>query len=81
ERQDAMYKLVDEKLDLMLVVGTQATLYIYRRLQRNVEFPHIGLKHGELVEQENFLPDGPITIGMTSGASTPYKLTLLKLLI
>ncbi|KAE8708408.1 hypothetical protein F3Y22_tig00110342pilonHSYRG00064 [Hibiscus syriacus] len=48
ERQDAMYKLVKEDVDLMLV-------------------------HGELVETENWLPEGHITIGVTSGASTPDK--------
>ncbi|PSN05789.1 4-hydroxy-3-methylbut-2-enyl diphosphate reductase, partial [filamentous cyanobacterium CCT1] len=29
--------------------------------------------HGELTVTENWLPDGPITVGITSGASTPDR--------
>ncbi|MBD1836919.1 4-hydroxy-3-methylbut-2-enyl diphosphate reductase [Coleofasciculus sp. FACHB-64] len=91
ERQDAMFQLVDEKLDLMVVIGgfnSSNTTHLQEiAIERKIPSYHIDsaerigpgnrVEHkplgGDLEVQENWLPAGPIVVGVTSGASTPDK--------
>jgi 4-hydroxy-3-methylbut-2-en-1-yl diphosphate reductase len=91
ERQDAMFEIVEEKLDLMVVVGgynSSNTTHLQEiAIERDIPSYHIDsadriltnncIEHKplgkELEIQENWLPDGEIVVGITSGASTPDK--------
>jgi 4-hydroxy-3-methylbut-2-enyl diphosphate reductase len=91
ERQDAMFQLVKEKLDLMVVIGgfnSSNTTHLQEiSIERSIPSYHIDSAerigpgnrvehkplHRELEVTENWLPDGPIIVGITSGASTPDK--------
>lgn len=94
ERQDAMFDLVKEKLDLMVVIGgfnSSNTTHLQEiAIEYNIPSYHIDsaerigpgnrvvhkpLSHdlNYLEVQENWLPAGRITVGITSGASTPDR--------
>lgn len=91
ERQDAMFKLVEDRLDLMVVIGgynSSNTTHLQEiAVERQIPSYHIDsadrigpgnrIEHKplgrDLETQENWLPDGPIVVGITSGASTPDR--------
>lgn len=91
ERQDAMFQLVDQSLDLMVVVGgfnSSNTTHLQEiAIEQGIPSYHIDsverivsrdrIEHKPLNREieiaENWLPDGPIVVGITSGASTPDK--------
>ncbi|MEY3768510.1 MAG: hypothetical protein RLZZ11_1580 [Cyanobacteriota bacterium] len=91
ERQDAMFALVDEPLDLMVVIGgynSSNTTHLQEiAVSRGIRSFHIDtperigpgnrIEHmplgGELEVVAPFLPEGPLRVGITSGASTPDR--------
>ncbi|WP_320675220.1 4-hydroxy-3-methylbut-2-enyl diphosphate reductase [Prochlorococcus sp. MIT 1341] len=91
ERQDAMFSLVDEKLDLLVVIGgfnSSNTTHLQEiAISRGIRSFHIdtperiadenSITHKplgkEMVCEQNFLPEGDINVGITSGASTPDR--------
>jgi 4-hydroxy-3-methylbut-2-en-1-yl diphosphate reductase len=91
ERQDAMLKLVEEDLSLVLVIGgfnSSNTTHLQEiAIDRGIPSYHIDsaerildrdrISHKPLGKEieiaNNWLPDGKITVGVTSGASTPDK--------
>jgi 4-hydroxy-3-methylbut-2-en-1-yl diphosphate reductase len=91
ERQDAMFKLVEDRLDLMVVIGgynSSNTTHLQEiAVERSIPSYHIDSAdrigpgnrvehkplHRDLETQENWLPEGKLTVGITSGASTPDR--------
>ena len=91
ERQDAMFELVDEDIDLMVVIGgfnSSNTTHLQEiSIERGLVSYHIdgperigpGNRivhkplHADPIPLEDWLPPGPLVIGVTSGASTPDK--------
>lgn len=91
ERQDAMLELVEEKLDLMIVIGgfnSSNTAHLQEiAVERELPSYHVdsverilsenSIEHrqlnGDIETSEQWLPDGKIIVGITSGASTPDK--------
>jgi 4-hydroxy-3-methylbut-2-en-1-yl diphosphate reductase len=91
ERQDAMFQLVDEPLDLMVVIGgynSSNTTHLQEiSIERKIPSYHIDsadrIGPGNQVEHKplnqsltitsNWLPEGPLVVGVTSGASTPDR--------
>jgi 4-hydroxy-3-methylbut-2-enyl diphosphate reductase len=91
ERQDAMFSLVDEPLDLMVVIGgynSSNTTHLQEiAINRGIRSFHIdtperisadnSIEHKplgqELIREQDFLPGGTVTVGITSGASTPDR--------
>jgi 4-hydroxy-3-methylbut-2-enyl diphosphate reductase len=91
ERQDAMFALVDEPLDLMVVIGgynSSNTTHLQEiAISRGIRSFHIDtpgrigpgnrIEHmplgGDLEVVAPFLPEGPLRVGITSGASTPDR--------
>tara|TARA_Y100001968_G_scaffold330917_1_gene384024 strand:- start:145 stop:1359 length:1215 start_codon:yes stop_codon:yes gene_type:complete len=92
ERQGAMFSLVDEPLDILVVIGgfnSSNTTHLQEiAISRGLRSFHIDTPEriGELdntithmplgeslTSEVNFLPEGEVCVGITSGASTPDR--------
>ncbi|GKA05508.1 4-hydroxy-3-methylbut-2-enyl diphosphate reductase, chloroplastic-like protein, partial [Tanacetum coccineum] len=73
ERQYAMYKLVEEKMDLMLFIDNAQKIGPGNRIAYKLMVNGSNLT---LVDKDNWLPKDHVTIGVTSGASTPDKVVV-----
>ena len=92
ERQDALSELLNEKMDLLLVVGgynssntshlaemgeAKIPTYFVRgadKLESAIQITHYNLHRKSEIVTQNWLPSGPITVGITAGASCPNNL-------
>ena len=92
DRQDALQKLLNEPLDLLIVIGGynssntshlaemgEAKLPTYfiknaAKMASDKLIVHWNLHLHKEVQTENWLPSGPVTIGVTAGASCPNNL-------
>ena len=92
ERQDALGRLLQEKMNLLLVVGgynssntshlaemgeEKLPTYFIRsasKLESAARITHYNLHEKREIVTENWLPDGPIIVGITAGASCPNNL-------
>ena len=92
DRQDALQKLLKEKMQLLLVIGGYnssntshlaemgeailPTFFIKNATKMASEelIVHYDLHKQQEVETRSWLPTGPITVGITAGASCPNNL-------
>jgi 4-hydroxy-3-methylbut-2-en-1-yl diphosphate reductase len=92
ERQDALEKLLNEPIDLLLVIGgynssntshlaemgeARRPTYFIKNAAKMVSekvIAHWNLHLQKEVETHNWLPAGPVTVGVTAGASCPNNL-------
>ena len=92
DRQDALQRLLNEPMNLLLVVGGynssntshlaemgEAKLPTYfiknaAKMDSAARIVHFDQHRNEEVETKDWLPSGPITVGITAGASCPNNL-------
>lgn len=93
DRQDALFELLENPLDVMIVVGgynssntNNLAIIAKERVPRSFHIangdciagssihhkpPGTPLDAREEIEEEDWLPEGPVRVGLTAGASTP----------